>query len=80
MLQVACCTARQHLAALRRDLNQQCVFQPLIQKWLLDNPHRLTLAMVPDPDLDAKARQQEAELLATVRNSERQSTIVEAAI
>lgn len=56
------------------------MFQPLIQKWLLDNPHRLTLAMVPDPDLDAKARQQEAELLATVRNSERQSAIVEAVI
>jgi len=73
------CTAAQHLAALRRDPSQQRVFEQLVQRWLLDNPHRLTLAMVPDPDLDAKARQQEAALLAAVRTGERQRAVVDAA-
>jgi hypothetical protein len=44
------------------------VFQKMIQKWLVDNPHRLLAVMEPDPDFsqknDAKLRQKMAALKA----------------
>lgn len=42
-------------------------FEDLIQSYLLDNPHRLTLVLYPDPDLEARQFAAEAERLAAAR-------------
>lgn len=51
------------LARLRGDLAAGRVFEPLIQRELLDNPHRVTLVLAPDPDLVARTEQNERELV-----------------
>ncbi|GBF05390.1 peptidase M16C associated [Deinococcus aerius] len=52
------------LESLRTDLAQGRVFEPMIQRGLLDNPHRVTLVLAPDPDLAARTEQAERELVA----------------
>ncbi len=42
-------------------------FEDLIQSYLLDNPHRLTLVLYPDPELEARQSAAEAERLAAAR-------------
>lgn len=51
------------LAKLRADLKGGKVFEPMIQHELLDNPHRVTLVVTPDPELAARTEQAEAELV-----------------
>ena len=52
------------LSKLRADLERGPVFEDLIRHWLLDNPHRVTLVVTPDPDLAARSEQAERELVA----------------
>lgn len=51
------------LERLRADLAAGRVFEPMIQRELLDNPHRVTLVLAPDPDLVARTEQSERELV-----------------
>ncbi|WP_019585132.1 insulinase family protein [Deinococcus apachensis] len=51
------------LESLRTDLAHGHVFEPMIQRGLLDNPHRVTLVLAPDPDLAARTEQAERELV-----------------
>jgi len=45
------------------------VFERLIQEHFLENPHRATLKLLPDPDLAEKVRQREKARLEDVRQS-----------
>lgn len=36
-------------------------FEGLIQRWLIDNPHRVTVVLTPDAGLDSRQEQEEAE-------------------
>ncbi len=51
------------LESLRTDLARGRVFETMIQRDLLDNPHRVTLVLAPDPDLAARTEQAERELV-----------------
>ncbi len=51
------------LERLRRDVEQGSFFEGLIRKWLIDNPHRVTLLLQPDVDMGAR---QEAAIRATL--------------
>ncbi|TDE86046.1 insulinase family protein [Deinococcus sp. S9] len=51
------------LNRLREDLKAGQVFEPMIQRELLDNPHRVTLVLAPDPELAARTEQAERELI-----------------
>ncbi|MEF2279205.1 insulinase family protein [Deinococcus sp. YIM 134068] len=51
------------LGRLREDLRAGRVFEPMIERDLLDNPHRVTLVLAPDPDLAARTEQAERELV-----------------
>ncbi|MBZ9750971.1 insulinase family protein [Deinococcus sp. HMF7604] len=51
------------LDALRADLAAGPVFEPLLRA-LLDNPHRVTLELVPDPALAAQVEADEAAMVA----------------
>ena len=48
-------------AWLKEKLEEEGFFEGLIEKWLLDNPHSVRLALVPEPGLAAK---KDAELAA----------------
>lgn len=54
------------LAQLREAIEDPTFIQDLIQTRLLDNPHRLTLTLVPDPEFNTKATQREATKLKTL--------------
>ena len=56
----------QRVDRLQADLARGRVFEPLIEAWLLNNPHRLTFVTAPDANLDATARADEEALLAEV--------------
>lgn len=43
----------EQLGRLRKDVEQGGFFEGLIRKWLLDNPHRVTLVLQPDVDMGA---------------------------
>ncbi|WP_291424306.1 insulinase family protein [Deinococcus sp.] len=51
------------LHRLRADLQAGPVFEPLIRRDLLDNLHRVTLVVAPDPELSARTEQAERELV-----------------
>lgn len=51
------------LERLRADLAQGRVFEAMIQRELLDNPHRVTLELAPDPELAARAEADEKALV-----------------
>ncbi|MDO4247258.1 MAG: insulinase family protein, partial [Deinococcus sp.] len=51
------------LGKLRADLQAGRVFEPMIEKWLLQNPHRVTLVLTPDPALAERTEQAERELV-----------------
>jgi Zn-dependent M16 (insulinase) family peptidase len=51
------------LERLHADLAAGRVFEPMIQTGLLDNPHRVTLVVAPDPDLVTRGEQDERELV-----------------
>lgn len=43
------------------------VFSPLIRKYLLENPHRVSMVMQPDPQLGSQQEEQEQARLAAAR-------------
>ena len=53
----------EQLGRLRQDVEQGGFFEGLLRKWLLDNPHRVTLVLQPDVDMGAR---QEAAIRATL--------------
>lgn len=57
------------LADLREAILDPGYIRGLVQRWLLDNPHRVRVTLVPDTTLSQKRRDQEATRLAQVRAS-----------
>ncbi|GAA0515727.1 insulinase family protein [Deinococcus depolymerans] len=51
------------LDRLRADLNAGRVFEPMIEEGLLNNPHRVTLELAPDPELAARTEADEQALI-----------------
>jgi hypothetical protein len=58
----------EHVAALRRayEANPR-LFNEMIRERLVENPHRLTLVLAPDPDLAAREEEAFARRMAAVR-------------
>ncbi|MBB6014821.1 insulinase family protein [Deinococcus radiopugnans] len=54
------------LEKLRADLAVGKVFEPMLQRELLDNPHRVTLELAPDPELVTRMEAQERELVQSL--------------
>jgi presequence protease len=60
--------AREHLADLRRrSAADPDLFPSLIRRGLLENPHRLAMLFVPDPELNARRDRARAERWAGVK-------------
>ena len=57
------------LEKLRSDINDPDYIPALIRKNLLENPHRLTLALIPDQGLDARKVAAEKARLAQIKAS-----------
>ncbi len=57
------------LERLRQDIQDPGFIRRLVREWLLDNPHRVRLAMAPDPELDRKRAAAEARRLADIKAS-----------
>ena len=55
------------LEALREEVMQPDFIPNLIQEWLLDNPHRVTLTLSPDPELSGKEEAEEKAKLAEIK-------------
>lgn len=54
----------EHVATFRRHLDEDPTYlQKVVQKYFLDNTHRLVLTMSPDEQYEVKLQAQEAELL-----------------
>ena len=54
---------------LREEITDPQFICRLIQELLLDNPHRVTLVMAPDPDMAAREAGEERTRLAEIKNS-----------
>ncbi len=57
------------LAKLRDRIRDPAFIPGLTRELLLDNPHRVTLALVPDPELAARKAAAEQDRLARIRDS-----------
>ncbi|MEA3465904.1 MAG: insulinase family protein [Thermodesulfobacteriota bacterium] len=55
-----------NLKKLRQKLAEGSFFEELIRTWLLNNNHRITLCLRPDPEMGAKMEQQEQQRLSTI--------------
>ncbi len=55
------------LEKLRQELDKGPFFENLIRRWLLENPHRLTLTLRPDPEQKEREEQAVAERLKKIR-------------
>ncbi|MDH5736216.1 MAG: insulinase family protein, partial [Gammaproteobacteria bacterium] len=55
------------LEQLRLDIQDPNFIRNLVKDSLLDNPHRVTLTMKPDPELSQKQDKDEAEKLASIK-------------
>lgn len=53
-------------------------FEELIQTWLLDNPHRVTLTLLPDTGLASRKEEEEAARLSEARGRMSEAEIAEA--
>jgi hypothetical protein len=51
----------------RKALDGSGYFEGLIQKWFLNNPHRSTVTILPDPEEGARREAEERETLAKVK-------------
>jgi hypothetical protein len=56
-----------HLAELNRRRQTEPYFENLIRRYFLGNPHRVTLTLKPDPELQARQEAEEQQKLAQVR-------------
>jgi Zn-dependent M16 (insulinase) family peptidase len=59
----------ENLARLRAEIAAGPFFESLIRRHLLDNPHRVTLTLRPDPAQGAREEQATAERLARIKAS-----------
>jgi len=57
----------QRLEQLRQDIKDPQFIKTLVREQLLDNPHRVRLAMSPDPELSARRLEAEKERLASIK-------------
>jgi Zn-dependent M16 (insulinase) family peptidase len=55
------------LAELRQAIKNPQYIRDLVQRWLLDNPHRVRVTLVPDTALSATRREREAARLEKIR-------------
>jgi Zn-dependent M16 (insulinase) family peptidase len=55
------------LAELRVAIEDPAYIPGLVQRWLLDNPHRVRLTLVPDTGLSTRRRDKEAARLEKIR-------------
>jgi len=55
------------LAAIRRGMAGGRFFEERIERWFLENPHRLRFALHPDPELAAREEAREREALQAIR-------------
>ena len=56
------------LASLREQIQDPEFIKRLVRELLLDNPHRVRLTMVPDPNLASEKQQAEANRLAQIKS------------
>lgn len=54
---------------IREDFKKGGLFEGLIQKYFLDNPHKLTLLAVPDAEQGPKEEQAEKKLLEKLKQT-----------
>ncbi|BCR05851.1 metalloprotease [Desulfuromonas versatilis] len=66
---VAALQLDENLARLRRELDRGPFFQELIRRYLLDNPHRATLTLKPDPEQGPREEQATASELERIKAS-----------
>lgn len=58
-----------NLALLRQKLDEGPFFENLIKTWLLNNTHRITLSLTPDPQLGPQMEQQEVHRLQEIQKT-----------
>lgn len=63
---VAALSLSSDLEAVRRELDRGPYFQELIRRELLENPHRVTLTLAPDPELGEQEERAAAERVAAL--------------
>ncbi len=70
------------LTRLREELEAGPYFENLIRRYLLENPHRVTLTLKPDPDRkkreDAETRRTLAEIKSTLNEAQKQALVEQA--
>ncbi|KAJ0981481.1 hypothetical protein J5N97_009736 [Dioscorea zingiberensis] len=69
----------QSLKASIAEEGSKSVFSPLIEKFILNNPHRVTVEMQPDPDKASRDEAAEKEILEKVRRSMTEEDLAELA-
>lgn len=57
------------LADLRQAIKNPHYIRNLVQRWLLDNPHRVRVTLAPDTRLSERRREQEAARLEKIRTA-----------
>jgi Zn-dependent M16 (insulinase) family peptidase len=57
------------LQKIRVDIEEPDFFKNLVQELLLDNPHRVRLALLPDANLNQRLRDEERDRLAALKHS-----------
>ncbi|XP_023912838.2 presequence protease 1, chloroplastic/mitochondrial isoform X1 [Quercus suber] len=70
------------LVALKARIAQEgskAVFSPLIEKFILNNPHRVTVEMQPDPDKASREEEAEKEILKKLKASMTEEDLAELA-
>jgi len=58
-----------HLARLRREISQGPFLEGMIRRWLLENPHRVTLVLRPDPEMQRREEAESAEELEKLKET-----------
>ncbi|XP_039127207.1 presequence protease 1, chloroplastic/mitochondrial-like [Dioscorea cayenensis subsp. rotundata] len=69
----------QSLKARIAEEGSKAVFSPLIEKYILNNPHRVTVEMQPDPEKASRDEEAEKELLEKVKKSMTEEDLAELA-
>ncbi|XP_041011119.1 presequence protease 1, chloroplastic/mitochondrial-like [Juglans microcarpa x Juglans regia] len=67
------------LKARIAEEGSKAVFSPLIEKFILKNPHRVTIEMQPDPDKASRDEDAEKEILENVKASMTEEDLAELA-
>jgi Zn-dependent M16 (insulinase) family peptidase len=57
------------LKSLKQEIQNPDFLPELVKEFLLNNPHRVTLTVEPDPDLAKKTRDEERQKLADIKSS-----------